>query len=155
MKRASCAFSGVSVRVRGRICTRAARTARTLEAMRDGYIRSMQTTRRRSPGFAPRLAGEGRLGPRAERLVRVELALERDHNVARVLREALDVVKRRDDEALRLREEREDGERRRAAVVDLDQATARLLLLGLLGEDVERLVEVEEDLRAVALDRPH
>ena len=26
---------------------------------------------RRSPGFAPRLAGEGRLGPRAERLVRV------------------------------------------------------------------------------------
>merc|ERR1719387_3404400 len=100
-----------------------------------------------------RLAGEDRLRPRAERLVDVELALERHHDVARVLREAINVVERRDDEALRLREDRHDAEHRRAAVVDLDEAAARLLLLRLLREDVERLVEVEEDLRAVALDR--
>ena len=51
------------------------------------------------------------------------------------------------------REERDDGELRRVAVIDLDQAAARLLLFGLFGEDAERLVEVEEDLRAVTLDR--
>merc|ERR1719231_634510 len=100
-----------------------------------------------------RLAREDGLGPRAERLIHVELALERHHDVARVLREAVNVVERRDDEALGLREDRHQAEHRRAAVVHLDKAAARLLLLGLLREDVERLVEVEEDLRAVALDR--
>merc|ERR1712096_182132 len=78
---------------------------------------------------ARRLAREDGLSPRAERLVDVELALERHHDVARVLREAIDVVERRHDEALRLREDGHDAEHRRAAVVHLHEAAARLLLL--------------------------
>eukprot|EP00629_Pelagomonadales_sp_RCC1024_P017122 CAMPEP_0119259054 /NCGR_PEP_ID=MMETSP1329-20130426/25_1 /TAXON_ID=114041 /ORGANISM="Genus nov. species nov., Strain RCC1024" /LENGTH=572 /DNA_ID=CAMNT_0007258409 /DNA_START=114 /DNA_END=1829 /DNA_ORIENTATION=- len=86
--------------------------------------------------------------------VDVEVARERDHHVARVLGEALDRVERGHDEALALRQARQEAEHREAAVVDLDLAPARLLLLRLLREDVEGLVEVQGDLAAaLALDR--
>merc|ERR1719198_2938351 len=82
-----------------------------------------------------------------------EVVGERDHDVAVVLREALEGVKRRDDEALGLGEDSEEAKHGSAAVVDLDTAAALLLLLGLLGEDAKGVVEVKGDLaEALALD---
>mmetsp|Transcript_5646 Transcript_5646/g.35049 ORF Transcript_5646/g.35049 Transcript_5646/m.35049 type:complete len:287 (-) Transcript_5646:27-887(-) len=101
-----------------------------------------------------RLPGEGLLGPGGKlRHGHVELALERDHDVARVLREALDGIERRHDEALRGGEHGHDGELGGAAVVELDVEAALLRLGIVINEEVERVVEVEEELRALAHER--
>merc|ERR1711998_92867 len=101
-----------------------------------------------------RLPGEGLLGPGSKlRHSHVELALERHHHVAGVLREALDSVERRHDEALGSREHSDDGEHSGAAVVKLDVEATLLVLSGVLLEEVERIVEVEEELRALADER--
>merc|ERR1719198_1993550 len=83
-----------------------------------------------------------------------EVVGERDHDVAVVLREALDGIKRRDDEALGLGEDSEEAKHGGAAVVDLDTAAALLLLLGLLRKDAKGVVEVKDELavKALALD---
>ena len=83
----------------------------------------------------------------------MELALERNHDVAGVLREARDGVKRRDDQALRGGEHGHDGKLGGAAVVELDVEAALLRLLVIIDEEVKRVVEVEEELRALAHER--
>merc|ERR1712159_842743 len=81
--------------------------ARTQSCACGGSLSSLSPALHTRP-HAAHLAGEDRLRPRAERLVDVELALERPHDVARVLGEAVNVVERRHDEALRLREHRHE-----------------------------------------------
>ena len=101
-----------------------------------------------------RLAGEGLLGPGSELgHGHVQLALERHHHVAGVLREALDGVERGHDEALGSREHSDDGEHGGAAVVELDVQATLLVLGGVILEEVERVVEVEEELGALADER--
>merc|ERR1719263_1579739 len=71
-----------------------------------------------------------------------EVAGERDHDVAVVRRDH--VLERRDGARDRgLGDDREDAEHGKAAVVDLSEAPARLLLGGVGLEEVEGVVEVE------------
>ena len=75
-----------------------------------------------------------------------EVVGEGNHDIAGVLGEAFEGVKRRDDEALGFREEGEEANHGGAAVVDFGLEAAFLFGFGLFGEDVERLVEVQGDL---------
>merc|ERR1712065_63333 len=101
-----------------------------------------------------RLPGESLLGPGSKlRHSYVELPLERHHHVAGVLREALDSVERRHDEALGSRKHSDDSEHSGAPVIKLYVEATLLILRSVLLEEVERIVEVEEELGALADER--
>merc|ERR1711988_236802 len=93
------------------------------------------------------LTSENLLGPGSElRDHNVELALEWHHHIAGVLREALDRVERRNNEALGSGEHGHDRELSSTSVVQLHVQAALLLLWGVVLEEVEWVVQVEQEL---------
>jgi len=77
------------------------------------------------------------LGRRGDGLWAVPALRRRARTDARVTADTLDAVEAGDDQALGCRDEAEDAEHRRTAVVDLHVAPALLLRLRLLGKEAE------------------
>ena len=91
----------------------------------DGNVRGLGSS---SHTPCPTLSPSHLLSPGGQlRHGDVELALERNHDIAGVLREARDGVKRRDDQALGGGEHGHDGKQGGAAVVELDVEAALTL----------------------------